>query len=359
LTVARSEGIRLRRSPWIVSYWEKRTLIYHNYLSRTRISAAPVTSTILDFFSDWRHPSELALHLTQFSATSVHRTIRQLAAASFLEVEGYVDPRSSAMQAWRNWSPAADFFHFTTKDVKYQIEPTLDDRAIRRHILRDPQPPFFKRYPHSTVIPLPSDDSPAESEFLNVLLRRRTWREFGPAKLTLDALARILSLTWGVRKLARIKFLGPVPLKTSPSAGARHPIEGYVIASRVEDLPPGIYHYSSDLHRLEFVKKAPTKKRLIRYLGGQWWYGEAPAVFIMTAVFPRNMWKYTYPRSYRSVLLDAGHLCQTLCLVATWLGLAPFCTAALADSLIERDLEIDGITESAIYAAGVGVQPRV
>jgi SagB-type dehydrogenase family enzyme len=79
----------------------------------------------------------------------------------------------------------------------------------------------------------------------------------------------------------------------------------------------------------------------------------------MTAVFPRNMWKYTYPRSYRSVLLDAGHLCQTLCLVATWLGLAPFCTAALADSLIERDLEIDGITESAIYAAGVGVQPRV
>jgi hypothetical protein len=54
------------------------------------------------------------------------------------------------------------------------------------------------------------------------------------------------------------------------------------------------------------------------------------------------------------VLLDAGHLCQTFCLVATWLGLAPFCTAAFEDSLIERDLGLDGIRESALYVAGVG-----
>jgi nitroreductase len=57
------------------------------------------------------------------------------------------------------------------------------------------------------------------------------------------------------------------------------------------------------------------------------------------------------------VLLDAGHLCQTFLLVATSLGLAPFCTAALADSAIERDLRIDGVNESVIYACGVGVRP--
>ena len=56
----------------------------------------------------------------------------------------------------------------------------------------------------------------------------------------------------------------------------------------------------------------------------------------MTAVFPRTMWKYQHVRAYRVVLLDAGHLCQTFCLVATWLGLAPFCTAALKDTLIEK-----------------------
>ena len=74
----------------------------------------------------------------------------------------------------------------------------------------------------------------------------------------------------------------------------------------------------------------------------------------MTAVFPRTMWKYQFARAYRVVLLDAGHLCQTFCLVATWLGLAPFCTAALKDTLIEEDLGIDGIRESVLYIAGVG-----
>ena len=45
------------------------------------------------------------------------------------------------------------------------------------------------------------------------------------------------------------------------------------------------------------------------------------------------------------------------CLVATALRLAPFCTAALADSIIERDLGLDGVTESVIYACGAGTRP--
>jgi hypothetical protein len=55
------------------------------------------------------------------------------------------------------------------------------------------------------------------------------------------------------------------------------------------------------------------------------------------------------------VLLDAGHLGQTFCLTATRLGLAPFCTAALKDTLIERDLGIDGIAESVLYVTGIGM----
>ena len=79
---------------------------------------------------------------------------------------------------------------------------------------------------------------------------------------------------------------------------------------------------------------------------------------IMTAVFPRVHWKYEASRAYRMVLIEAGHLCQTFCLTATWLGLAPFCTMSLADSKIEQDLGIDGVNESVIYVAGVGARPR-
>jgi hypothetical protein len=37
------------------------------------------------------------------------------------------------------------------------------------------------------------------------------------------------------------------------------------------------------------------------------------------------------------------------------MGLAPFSTAALKDTLIERDLEIDGTSESVIYVTGCGM----
>src|SRR5439155_333967 len=61
------------------------------------------------------------------------------------------------------------------------------------------------------------------------------------------------------------------------------------------------------------------------------------------------------------ILLDltfgAGHVCQTFCLVATWLKLAPFCTQALADSRIEQDLGANGVDEILLYAAGVGTRP--
>jgi len=77
----------------------------------------------------------------------------------------------------------------------------------------------------------------------------------------------------------------------------------------------------------------------------------------MTARLDRTRWRYPFARAYRSVLMDAGHLGQTFCLVATWLGLAPFCTAALADSRIEKDLGVDGFDEVVLYAAGVGTRP--
>ena len=127
------------------------------------------------------------------------------------------------------------------------------------------------------------------------------------------------------------------------------------MALRVEGLRPGLYHYHPAYHRLEMIRANATREKAWLYCARQDCAKKAAALFLMTAVFRRTMWKYDYARAYRVVLLDAGHLCQTFCLVATWLGLAPFCTAALKDTLIERDLGIDGIRESAIYVAGVGL----
>ncbi len=137
-----------------------------------------------------------------------------------------------------------------------------------------------------------------------------------------------------------------------------HPIEVYVAAFNVAGLARGLYHYDAARHALARVGPIRSKLRADHYLPSQPWYRGAAAMFLMTAVVGRELWKYDSPRAYRAMLIDAGHLCQTCCLMATALGLAPFCSMALADSVIERDLGVDGVSEIALYAAGVGTRPR-
>jgi SagB-type dehydrogenase family enzyme len=173
----------------------------------------------------------------------------------------------------------------------------------------------------------------------------------------LDDLATLLGLTWGVQRWVNFPGIGRVALKTSPSAGARHPIEVYVLAVNVENLPRGIYHYAPDNHHLELLKRNSSPRDIVKFLGNQWWYASAGALMLMTAVFPRTQWKYPDAAAYRTVMIDAGHVCQTFCLVATWLGLAPFCTMAFDQALVEKELAIDGVGESVVYAAGVGSPP--
>jgi SagB-type dehydrogenase family enzyme len=186
-------------------------------------------------------------------------------------------------------------------------------------------------------------------------MTRRTHRRFSNKELTLETVSQLLSLVWGVTGYLHSAIFGNLPLKTSPSGGARHPGEVYLVSLRVRGLKRGLYHYHPVHHHVEQISENATRGQASRYCAYQGYVKNAAALFLMTAVFERAMWKYRHPRAYRVVLLDAGHLCQTFCLVATWLGLAPFCTAALKDTLIEKDLGIDGIRESVLYVAGVGL----
>ena len=194
-----------------------------------------------------------------------------------------------------------------------------------------------------------------DSEFIRVLIARKTHRRFSKQKLPLETVSQLLYLVWGVTGYRYSPRFGKLFHKTSPSGGARHPGEVYLMALRVKGLRAGLYHYQPATHQLEMINTNTSREKAWLYCARQHFVRNAAALFLMTAVFPRTMWKYQHPRAYRVVLLDAGHLCQTFCLTATWLGLAPFCTAALKDTLIEKDLGIDGIRESVLYIAGVGL----
>ena len=162
---------------------------------------------------------------------------------------------------------------------------------------------------------------------------------------------------WGVRRWLATGE-ARYALRSSPSAGARQVLEVYLVAVRVAGLEPGLYHYAIDRHSLTRLPGRVSARTLPRFCRRQWWFHGAAALWVMSAVFPRMQARYRAPRHYRSVLLEAGHFCQTFCLSATALGLAPFCTQALADRAVEAALGMDGIEESVVYAAGLGPRPR-
>src|SRR4029078_9197009 len=109
---------------------------------------------------------------------------------------------------------------------------------------------------------------------------------------------------------------------------------------------------------LERIHGAVAPARIRSYVPESGYFANASAMVFFTAVFARQMWRYPYSRAYRAALIEAGHVCQTFLLTATSLGLAPYCVMGLADTLVEGDLGIDGITESVLYCARVSPPPR-
>lgn len=350
-------SFRLKRATSIVVFWRGGQLVFQNYRTRVSISADPILIRLLDLFEDWRSAEQVSRRLAQYTKSSIRTVVRQLERYTFLIKEGTPEAQADFQlrQAWSGWLPGAGFFHFGSKNVRYCATGRELKKKLRLLVANSPQPQFFKTYENARRLQLPTATR-AHGEFLEVLMSRRTHRKFSVQTLSLSSLSNILYYTWGVTGSIRSGILGDLPRKTSPSAGARHPVETYVLALRVEGVPPGLYHYATREHCLEQLSLGNFEKKAACYCADQSWVQRAAALFLMTAAFPRVIWKYNSPRAYRTVLLDAGHVCQTFCLVSTWLGLAPFCTMALRDTLIEKDLKLDGIAESVLYIAGVGLQ---
>ena len=346
--------VQFRRATCLFVYWRDGRLFFHNFARRLTISAKPVTWEILSFFSEWRTSREALIHFDDYTQKSVLTMLSQFVKHGLLVVkesrESLQD--SCIVRAWSAWLPEAGF-HFSTKDAAF-IGGKVSVARWKAILPKTPPPKIFKtvKGPKKT---LPPTRAFPDSEFIRVLEARKTHRRFSKQEVTVEAVSQLLSLVWGVTGYFDRPVFGKLLHKTSPSGGARHPGEVYLMALRVRGLEPGLYHYHPGRHYLKMVNPDATRHKAWLYCARQNHARNAAALFIMTAVFRRSMWKYRMPRVYRAVLLDAGHLCQTFCLVATWLGLAPFCTAALKDTMIEEDLKIDGIRESVLYVAGIGV----
>jgi len=349
----------VRRAPGLISYWQGKQLFFENYLTSKKIAVSMETAALLDFFSGWKREETAFRRWPEYTQESLRGAIQRLVEETFLQRSAVRNPtegaRERALKKWKAWNPAASYFHLQTKDTYSEEISAATIRRVETLLRQGRIPAPVKNHSRArTILLVPELGS---GEFPRVLRERRTWRRFGKGPVTREDLGRLLHLSFGVQAWLPIRGGGRFALKTSPSGGALHPAEAYLLAHKVSGIPRGVYHYDAVGHRLQEIRRGATPGEIKKLLAGQWWFRDSAFVVFLTAVFQRTQWKYDYARAYRAVLAEAGHLCQTFCLTATWLGLAPFCTMAMADTRIEEVLGVDGISESVIYSMGAGTRP--
>jgi len=170
-------------------------------------------------------------------------------------------------------------------------------------------------------------------------------REYSAAPLPL---AHAAQLAWAAQGVT-----DPRGLRAAPSAGALYPLELYLVAGEVEGLEAGVYRYMPARHALERSGGGDRRARLGRAALGQDWLAEAPAVFVIAAVYERTAVKYG-SRAERYVDMEAGHAGQNLFLQAVALGLGTVVVGAFRDEEVAAVLELPaGVKPLGLMPVGV------
>lgn len=353
---SKGQAIRgYRRASSLLIHWRQGAAVLRDYVSGAERRADAITIRVLTAVGSFSREDAVADRLPDLSRAAIRGRLNALVRWGFLGTsERSESIHAKRARVWLPWSPDAAVLHFGTRDTRLASLGDASD-ALHTKAVANPPPPPIKPATSRQRVSLPKYSRSGTVPHL--LLSRRSWRQFGRSPLAMNDLSALLGLTWGVQHWVDVAPTVRFALKTAPSPGATHSIETYLVALRTADLDRGIYHYRPDEHTLEPVRKGLPRAAVTTFLGGQPWFSSCAALFVMTSMVERVMWKYATPRAYRTILIEAGHFCQNFFLVATWLRLAPFCTAAFNETALEGALGIDGGKEVVLYIAGVGSRP--
>jgi len=152
------------------------------------------------------------------------------------------------------------------------------------------QPDPFRRFDGAPAIELPLLKEDTDSPDFNDLFKEEVIKS---APVNLNSVSHLLELSLGI---SAWKSYGPDrwALRCNPSSGNLHPTEGYIVASGIDGLGNGIYHYRADEHLLEQRARIGLNDHKPRLIIG------------LSSILWREGWKYG-ERAFRYCQLDIGH----------------------------------------------------
>ena len=187
-----------------------------------------------------------------------------------------------------------------------------------------------------------------KEEYYLILEQRKSIREFKDSPISFDSLNQILFYSMGIKN-------PDDPLEYTkryyPSAGARFPIEAYIINNNVKDLEKGLYHYNVKHNQLEQLLKEDLVSKSTEI------FGEAnkgnPNFIILTGVMSRTEVK-SVTNAYRFALLESGHIGQNISLLVEKEKLGCCALGGFDNDKISKLIDLSQEDEIPLYAFSLG-----
>jgi len=237
--------------------------------------------------------------------------------------------------------PAITFFQLTSYKKRRKISFTKIPLFWKKI--------YFKIYPRCSQIKIEKKSLFSKSpSIFYLLLKRSSQRKFNKTPLSFKEISQVLYFSAGIKKNKKSDQVK----RMYPSAGARYPLEIYVVILNSKEIPEGIYHYNVKWNTLELLEKGDFKQ-IITEATQQKWVRNSAMVIIITAIFERTVIKYGI-RGWRYILLDAGHLAQNVYLVSTALRLKCCSIGGFVDEKIIKLLDLNPNFELPIYLIAIG-----
>lgn len=235
----------------------------------------------------------------------------------------------------------------------FNLNDNSDDYELSDQEKKLPQPHLEKPYDTNlSQIQLPevTKDILQNSNILDIINNRQSWRSYSEENLSLQELSFLLWCSQGVKRVTANNY---ATLRTVPSGGARHPFETYLIVNNIKDLKKGIYRYLALSHSLILLKEGDFSKEVAVAALEQNFLSNSAVVFIWTCIPYRGEWRYL-DASHKVMLLDSGHICQNLYIACGAINCGTCGVAAYDQVSMDKLLGIDGNEEFTVYLAPVG-----
>jgi SagB-type dehydrogenase family enzyme len=261
------------------------------------------------------------------------------------------DAQRLKIQDWERhgWGNAV-MYHEATKDYPFvhMNKPSgkKEDRGRMLEYMEVAMPPnIYHEKKHFDRVSLPKIHDGDNVDALAASFSENEKKE-------IPGLGLVFDLVFGERD-----FHFPGILKTSnlpnihkitPSGGARHPNEAYLANFSISTLETGLYHYNVEHNSLDLYArgnyfkelKAGTLDLFLKYKD------ELPrAMLVISSRVERAMWRYRDSRSWRAILMDAGHSLRAFRTVCQVLDIKTYPYQKFKDEEVSLIFEIDPYME--------------